>query len=31
MRLWRVFPRVNLQADDFELFGLNRQLSLIHI
>ena len=27
MRLWRVFPRVNLQADDFELFGLNRQFA----
>lgn len=27
MRLRRVVPRVNLQADDFELFGLQRQFA----
>lgn len=25
MRLWRVVPRVNLQSNDFELFGLAQQ------
>lgn len=27
MRLWRVVPRVNLQSNDFELFGVPRQFA----
>ena len=27
MRLWRVVPRVNLQSNDFELFGLTQQFA----
>ena len=27
MRLWRVVPRVNLQSNDFELFGLSQQFA----
>ena len=27
MRLWRVVPRVNLQSNDFELFGLVQQFA----